>query len=253
MVIGFREEEEDLEDDDEEEAVWRRRRRFKKKRKRERLRAEATRTTLNALDRTDTACSTLSRLFDISQHSPSPERRLLFAPCSCAVARDERRTRIGRREEESEERGRDFCFVVFRLCFFRFVFLYLKKKKPPLSLFLSLPETPLVRLPSLFFTIKKSRSTQRGPSTGPPSAPPSGPRRRSPTRTARRPTRAAAAAWSATRPPRACSRPTTCPGRGAPGSTGARSARATRGRGRSGRGQPASSPWPWRGTGPRRP
>jgi hypothetical protein len=152
MVIGFREEEEDLEDDDEEEAVWRRRRRrFQKKRKRERLRAEATRTTLNALDRTDTACSTLSRLFDISQHSPSPERRLRFAPCSCAVARDERRTRIGRREEESEKRGRDFCFVVFRLCFFRYVFLYLKKKKKPISLSFSLPPRDSARATSLPF------------------------------------------------------------------------------------------------------
>ena len=147
MVIGFREEEEDLEDDDEDEAVWRRRR-FQKKRKRERLRAEATRTTLNALDRTDTACSTLSRLFDISQHSPSPERRLLFAPCSCAVARDERRTRIGRREEESEKRGRDFCFVVFRLCFFRSVFL---DKKKTISLSFSLSPRDSARATSLPF------------------------------------------------------------------------------------------------------
>lgn len=100
--------------------------------------------------RTDTACSTLSRLFDISQHSPSPERRLRFAPCSCAVARDERRTRIGRREEESEKRGRDFCFVVFRLCFFRYVFLYLKKKKT-ISLSFSLSPRDSARATSLPF------------------------------------------------------------------------------------------------------
>lgn len=110
------------------------------------------------------------------QHSPSPERRLLLAPCSWAVAaaRDEKSARM--REEEKEKREERDSIDVFFFLFdyiFRFIFFLFKKKNqqrttPTLSSSLSPPrlspsgQTQTLSL-SLNPEIKKSRSIRQKP------------------------------------------------------------------------------------------
>lgn len=91
--------------------------------------------------------SPLPRAFRHQQHSPSPDR--LRRPCSCAVARDEKSTRMGEKERERERvDGFSFVGLIFSSFFFCFVFFLTKKKKNHLDS-LRLPSSTTLSL-SLF-------------------------------------------------------------------------------------------------------